>query len=138
MKQLSLIGIVCSIKFVVNAHADRKNRTASDSETRKKRFEIINIKSICNFDLLDIQIKSYTHQNQPNIVTHSGCLRVLSQLLPPGFFEITSIMTKAFLTLSTHFGETALKSCQNNLFLDDLLKSKKKDQKELVFPELYK
>lgn len=74
--------------------------------------------------------KSYTHQNQPNIVTHSGCLRVLSQLLPPGFFEITSIMTKAFLTLSTHFGETALKSCQNNLFLDDLLKSKKKKTPE--------
>lgn len=54
MKQLSLIGIVCSIKFVVNAHADRKNRTASDSETR------INIKSICNIDLLDIQNLTHT------------------------------------------------------------------------------
>lgn len=60
MKQLSPIGIVCSIKFVVNADADRKNRTASDSETRKKRFEIINIKSICNIDLLDIQNLTHT------------------------------------------------------------------------------
>lgn len=45
MKQLSLIGIVCSIKFVVNAHADRKNRTASDSETRKNNLKSLILKA---------------------------------------------------------------------------------------------
>lgn len=45
MKQLSLIGIVCSIKFVVNAHADRKNRTASDSETFKNNLKSLILKA---------------------------------------------------------------------------------------------
>lgn len=60
MKQLSLIGIVCSIKFVVNAQADRKNRTATDSDTRKNDLKSLILKAYATFDLLDIQILTHT------------------------------------------------------------------------------
>lgn len=64
MKQLSHIGIVCSTKFVVNALADRENRTAS--ETCKNNLKSLILQASATF--LHKFAKSYTCQNQPFIL----------------------------------------------------------------------